>query len=60
MSFIYVGWKSKKLLKVKLDNLGYFEDLTAYVAFITYLIARVTKFPVRLRFRLLGLFWLPV
>jgi len=37
-----VGLKSKKLLKVKVDNLGYFYDLTAYVALKSYLLARVT------------------
>jgi len=34
--------KTKKLLRVKVNNLGYFQDLTAKVAFITYLIARLT------------------
>ena len=42
ISFISVGWKTKKLLKVEVDNLGYFWDLMAYVTFSTYFLARVT------------------
>jgi len=37
-----VGWEPEKLLRVKVDNLVYFRDLTAEVTFVTYLIARVT------------------
>jgi len=42
ISFINVGWKTKKLLRVEVDNLGYFWVLMAYVAFSTYLLAWVT------------------
>jgi len=42
MSFINVGWKAKKLLRVEVDNLCYFGHLMAYVTFITYLLAWVT------------------
>jgi len=42
MRFISVGWKAKKLLTVKFDNLCYFWDLLAYVTFVTYFFAWVT------------------
>ena len=42
MSFISVGWKAKKLLRVEIDNLCYFWDLMAYVTFVTYFLAWVT------------------
>jgi len=37
-----MGRKTKKLLRVEIDNLGYFWVLMAYVAFSTYFLARVT------------------
>ena len=55
LSCIYVGLKSKKLLRVEVDSLGYFEDLSAQVAIRFHLLARVTV-SVKLRFRLLELF----
>ena len=57
ISFIYVGCKSKKLLTVKMDNLGYFLGPNGLSDF-HYLLncSGDFKFPVWLRFRLLRLF----
>jgi len=42
ISFVLVGTGTRKLLEVKVDNLGYFWVLLAQVTFITYLFTRVT------------------
>jgi len=40
--FISAGWKAKKLLRVEVNNFGYFWDLIAYVILVTYVLAWVT------------------
>jgi len=61
ISFVWVGYETEKLLRVKFDNLGYFWDLMASVTFITYLIARVTlSFWFDYVSDCSGYFWLPV
>jgi len=37
-----VGNQKVKLFRVKVNNLGYFWELSSYVTFTTYLFARVT------------------
>jgi len=37
ISFVLIGTRNRKLLKVEMDNFGYFWVLEAQVTFITYL-----------------------
>ena len=42
ISFVLIGTGNRKLLKVEVDNFGYFWVLEAQVTFITYLYTQVT------------------
>ena len=42
MRLFTVEWKTKKLLRVEVNNLCYFWHLKGYVTFVTYFLAWVT------------------